>query len=67
MTTYAAPECMECRHLHRDPNATTNTCDAFPGGIPEPLILGQRLHRKPYPGDHGVRFEPAAPAPSSRP
>lgn len=32
------------------------TCEAFPDGIPGP-IWGGADHRKPWPGDHGLRFE----------
>jgi hypothetical protein len=32
-------------------------CDAFPKGIPL-LILYADDHRRPYPGDHGIRYEP---------
>lgn len=67
MTTSAAPECMACRHLDRSPDATVNRCTAFPDGIPLPLLRAERLHRSPYAGDHGVRFERAESAPSPRP
>ena len=32
-------------------------CDAFPDGIPWPIQLGEFDHTKPYPGDHGLRYE----------
>jgi hypothetical protein len=34
------------------------TCDAFPRGIPDTVILGGDPHTGPLPGDHGIRFEP---------
>lgn len=58
MTTIASPDCTRCKHLDRgDPNATKNTCKAFPEGIPDAIFFGGRRHLKPYPGDRGIRFE----------
>lgn len=57
------PMCMWCKHLdHYDDEeiteATENTCVAFPDKIPEAIIFTcQHDHRKPYPGDNGIRFE----------
>lgn len=34
------------------------TCDAFPDGIPDNIIFGFD-HRKPYPEDQGIRYEPS--------
>lgn len=50
------PQCIACRHLDGD-KAPERTCPAFPKGIPDDVWEGEIDHRKPYPGDNGVRFE----------
>ena len=52
-----SPVCSYCRHLRWDQE---RACDAFPapGAIPLDIWLGRLNHREPYPGDHGVQFEP---------
>ena len=45
--------CDTCRH-RRD----VATCDAFPSGIPIAILVGEADHRRPYPGDGGIRYEP---------
>lgn len=57
MTTTARPDCLSCKHFRRD-DATRNACEAFPEGIPNAIIFGDRTHLRPYPGDRGLRFEP---------
>lgn len=32
-------------------------CDAFPEGIPDEIQRNKFYHDKPYPGDHGIRYE----------
>lgn len=57
--------CVNCRHLH--PSAAPRlgwTCDAFPGGVPLEIALGEVVHDKPYPGDNGILYEEA---PAARP
>jgi hypothetical protein len=34
-------------------------CEAFPERVPHEIYIGQFDHRRPYPGDNGIRFEPA--------
>ena len=46
--------CSKCKHL--DKNGVS--CAAFPDVIPEDIIAGVFDHRKPFPGDHGILFEP---------
>lgn len=46
-------QCQACRHYRN--NAT---CSAFPNGIPIIILQDEHDHRKPYPGDRGIRFSP---------
>ena len=54
------PQCFECMHFDRAAVGSL-TCRAFPGGIPMPILLNDRDHREPYPGDGGIRFDPMPP------
>ena len=58
MVTFAAPICLECSRFHYD-DEEKNACDAFPEGIPWEIITSAFDHHNPYPGDHGIQFEPA--------
>jgi hypothetical protein len=52
MDTMAAPQCIKCSRYSGD-----HTCEAFPCGIPDEIFLGAYDHRRPYPGDDGIRFD----------
>ena len=62
MTTGLAPQCIECKHAPGNQGRPVTKpgawCDAFPDGIPEDIFWGDHNHKKPYPGDNGIRFEP---------
>lgn len=49
------PLCFICRHY-----LTGYTCEAFPAGIPDSIIYSEIDHRRPAPGDRGIRFEPSS-------
>jgi hypothetical protein len=51
------PICLDCKHLSAGDEMT---CAAFPDGIPTPILVMTHDHHEPYPGDHGIRFEPKA-------
>lgn len=52
-----APVCMKCKHYHRSSGAL---CNAFPEGIPDEIWYHRNPHTAPFPGDHGIQFEPIA-------
>jgi len=55
MTSLLDSVCSSCKHW-KPPSG--RTCDAFPYGVPDDIRMGKNKHDKPYPGDHGIRFEP---------
>lgn len=49
--------CAYCKH--RDFETFGHGCAAFPDRvIPAEILRGSNPHRDPFPGDHGIRFEP---------
>jgi hypothetical protein len=50
------PQCLQCKYFH-DEDTEHSTCDAFPQGIPEDILLSKFDHSKPFPGDNGIQFQ----------
>lgn len=57
MTTTSVPICEACTRRRVPDEGWGYVCDAFPDGIPDAIYQGGFDHRRPYPGDHGIRFE----------
>jgi hypothetical protein len=55
MTTHI-PQCLSCRHYTTDPREIT--CTAFPSGIPVQIWNNLFDHRRDWPGDNGIKYEP---------
>jgi hypothetical protein len=58
------PLCFTCKHFDRNQPRGVLKCAAFPSRIPEAILLADANHREPYPGDHGIRYEPQANGPA---
>lgn len=60
MTSRLPPQCLFCKHwtspLDRGGDDPTQTCTAFPEGIPDEIWWNRVDHRAPFEGDHGVRW-----------
>lgn len=52
--------CLGCAHFRAElfGSSGRQTCEAFPKEIPAPIWNGQNRHRRPYPGDRGIVYEP---------
>lgn len=53
--------CAFCKHLDWDRSSISYGryfCRAFPQGIPMEIATGEVEHTTPYPGDHGIQYEP---------
>ena len=49
--------CQHCRwYDHAHPGL--GRCKAFPNHIPVAILTNEFDHTEPFPGDHGIRFEP---------
>lgn len=63
--SFAIPQysevCTKCKHYRPGDGEAGRTCAAFPkdDSIPLEIWTGKNNHREPFPGDHGIQFEPA--------
>lgn len=46
-------QCLACARKTRG----AGTCEAFPDGIPDEILLNDFDHEHPYPGDNGLQFK----------
>ena len=53
-----APLCESCRRF--DMQGDGYSCEAFPDGIPEEIVMGEHDHREPFEGDGGLTYAPEA-------
>ena len=60
MTMYDS-QCYHCANAVYENGRYVGECKAFPDGIPSDIVRNQHDHRRPYPGDHGIRWEPKTP------
>lgn len=59
MSLYA-PYCLYCKHMDRETllRGGPLRCTAYPDRVPGEIHEGVERHLDPYPGDHGIQFEP---------
>lgn len=61
MSEYMSPLCAFCKHYReKEIPLRPFTCNAFPDEIPDKIFFECGDHRKPFDGDHGIRFEQRA-------
>ncbi len=48
------PLCDTCDHRSK---TVPSICLAFPQGIPFDILIGRSDHKKPFAGDHGIRYQ----------
>ena len=53
MVAYSV-QCLTCSNY-----TLSNTCLAYPEGIPIEIMTGEVDHKQPYAGDNGIRWENA--------
>lgn len=51
--TFITPLCHSCKRWRKD-----LTCDAYPEGIPQGILIGAIDHKTKYEGDGGLKYDP---------
>jgi hypothetical protein len=54
--TPMSPMCLKCEHFHYN-NLISNTCEAYPQGIPDEILDGKVIHTSSYNGDNGLTYK----------
>ena len=59
--TAVVPLCLQCQRFRGIAEGKGYICEAFGDKpIPPDILANARDHRFAYPGDHGMRFDPAS-------
>lgn len=56
MTTIIS-QCVLCQHFIAS-DREHNRCKAYPDAIPDAILINEKDHRVPRPGDHGIQWAP---------
>jgi hypothetical protein len=67
---FTLSQCGFCKHAWgrlRAGEPPRTRCDAFPQGVPDEIVSSRIPHDVPYPGDHGIQFEPLEEKAASKP
>lgn len=52
------PICFNCaRRLAGKLGVYALACEAYPGGVPDEILIGEADHTKPHDGDNGLQFK----------
>lgn len=60
-TPIISAQCESCDNFRGFNAKRLAVCRAYINGIPLRILTGEHDHRKPFPGDNGIRFTPRKP------